>query len=67
YEDRNDGYKPVFTGSCRLVTGPIPDSDGEPNVAGTGNEAPRGIYTFEMNTGYLRACSNCGFSRSIDR
>ena len=67
YEDRNDGYKPVFTGGYRPVTGPIPDSDSETNVAGTGNEAPRGIYTFEVNTGYLKQLFPKGFSQYGER
>jgi hypothetical protein len=36
-------------------------------VAGTGNEAPRGIYTFEVNTGYLKQLFPKGFAQYGER
>jgi hypothetical protein len=54
YEDRTDSFAAKFTGNYSLVTEPIPDNDGDSNVAGTGNSSPRGLYTFEVNTAYLK-------------
>jgi hypothetical protein len=54
YEDPTDSFAAKFTGNYSMVTGPILDSDGDSNVAGTGNASPRGLYTFELNTAYLK-------------
>ena len=67
YEDGDAMFAPVFTGNYTLVTVPIPESDGDENVAGTGNSSPRGLYTFEVNTTYLKKLFPKGFSQFPDK
>ncbi|GHV88497.1 hypothetical protein AGMMS50267_08620 [Spirochaetia bacterium] len=64
YEDRANEYVPVFTGKYSPVTGPLTDTGRENSVAGTSNNAPYGVYTFEVNTQNLREIFPKGFEES---
>ncbi|MDR1902082.1 MAG: hypothetical protein LBQ88_07380 [Treponema sp.] len=67
YEDRANSYAAVFTGNYTLVTEPIPTRDGGQNVNGTVNSAPYGIYSFEVNTAYLKELFPKGFNGYGDK
>jgi hypothetical protein len=70
YEDKDNNWVAVITDDHELLTKPIPSVSREnidTNVDGTGNDAPYGIYTFEMNTEYLKQLFPKGFNGFGDR
>jgi hypothetical protein len=70
YEDRNDNWAAVITDDYQLLTKQISSvsrDNIDTDVNGTGNSAPYGIYTFEMNTKYLKQLFPKGFSNFGDK
>jgi hypothetical protein len=66
YEDKNNNWAATFTGNYSPVTEPISARSaetGESNVAGTENTAPYGLYSFELNTAYLKQLFPKGFNQ----
>lgn len=62
YEDRSQGYIQVFTGNYSRVTELIDGSGYEANIGGTENNAPYGIYSFEVNTKRFKEIFPQGFN-----
>jgi hypothetical protein len=70
YEDKSNNWAAVITEDYQLLTGQIPSAardNIDSNVDGTGNSAPYGIYTFEMNTKYLKQLFPKGFDNFGDK
>ena len=61
YEDANNDFIEVFTGNYSPITSPIIGNGRENDVGGTGQGAPYGIYSFEMNTKKLKEIFPKGF------
>jgi hypothetical protein len=67
YEDRSIYTRPpVFTGNYQLVTENIEGNGHEENVAGTDNNAPYGIYSFQVNTKNFKEIFPQGFNQFGD-
>ncbi|MDR0643292.1 MAG: hypothetical protein LBG05_00060 [Treponema sp.] len=62
YEDKANSYATVITHVGTPVTAPIENSGGESNVSGN-NNAPYGIWSFELNTKNLREIFPKGFEQ----
>ncbi|GHV28592.1 hypothetical protein AGMMS4952_12670 [Spirochaetia bacterium] len=65
YEDSSNSYAAVITDQYELVTASEPSGRDaiETNVNGTGNSAPYRIYSFEMNTAYIKQLFPKGFTQ----